>query len=289
MTPRIRQARSDDRGAVAEFATDTFDWGDYVLDALDRWLTDEDGEVRVAVDNADRPIAIARVGLLSPSEAWMQGARVHPEWRRKGIATALGESLMDWARQRGALVARLAVEDWNAMAQAQVEALGMRRVARFARAHRPTSSTDASTEGNGGRRVRSSLHLRAAPTEETEPAFVAWVSSSICRTVRGLFATHWSWRRLTPQDLEEAATRGALWMAAGGWAIGEMGPEAFEVGWCETTRDTAQDMARAFVDLAEDRNAAAVQAMVVATDWMCHAFTESGYDLVGVDIYAIGL
>lgn len=289
MKPRIRQAHSDDRDAVAEFATDTFYWGDYVLDALDRWLTDEDGEVRVAVDDDDRPIAIARVGLVSPSEAWMQGSRVHPEWRRRGIATALGNSLIDWARQRGALVARLAVEDWNTAARAQVEAVGMRRVARFTHAHRPTSSTDTSTEGNGGRRVRSSIRLRAAPTEETEPAFVAWASSPICREVRGLFATHWSWRRLTPEDLNDAAARGALWMAASGWAIAEMGREAFEVGWCETTPDTAQDMARALVDLAGDRGAATVQAMVVATDWMCDAFAVSGYDLVGVDIYATGL
>ena len=271
------------------FTTDTFDWGDYVLDALDRWLADENGEVRVAVDDDDRPIAIARVGLLTPSEAWMQGARVHPDWRRRGIATALGDSLIDWAREREALVARLAVEDWNTVAQAQVEAVGMRRVARFTRAHRQTSSTDTSTEGNGGRRVRSSLRLRGAPTEETEPAFVAWASSPLCRQVRGLFSTHWSWRRLTPEDLREAAARGALWMAAGGWAIAEMGPKTFEIGWCETRPDTARDMARALVDLAADKEATTVQAMVVATDWMRDAFAESGYDLAGVDIYAIGL
>ena len=91
---RTRSARGSDRHALAVFATDTFDWGDYVLDSLERWLIEEQSALRVAVDSNDRAVAIAQASMLSDTEAWLQGARVHPDHRRRGIASTLGGSCL---------------------------------------------------------------------------------------------------------------------------------------------------------------------------------------------------
>ena len=65
---RTRAARVSDRDALALFATDTFDWGDYVLDSLERWLIDEQSAVRVAVDSDDRAVAVSQASMLSDTE-----------------------------------------------------------------------------------------------------------------------------------------------------------------------------------------------------------------------------
>jgi GNAT superfamily N-acetyltransferase len=285
----IRAARTADREAIAAFATNTFSWGDYVPEALDRWIADAAGAVLVAVDDADTPVAVARAGMLSPTEAWLQGARVHPDHRRRGIASRLGEALLDWARRRGALVARLAIEDWNEPARAQVEAVGMRRVAGFARASRRVDAAGLRLDGNGGRRARAGVRFRPAPAAEAEAALVSWSSSPLSREVRGLFAVRWTWRRLSLDDLRAAAAGDALWTAAGGWAIAAVDEEALEVGWCDTTAEGAPDFARALVDLADDRGATEVHAMVPDVAWLTAAFERAGYEVDRIGVYALGL
>lgn len=286
---RIRGARASDRDALAAFAVDTFDWGDYVLDSLDGWLDDATGALYVAVDGDDRAVAVARGVLLSPHEAWFQGARVHPDHRRHGLASALGDVLIDWARQRGAQVARLAVEEWNTAARAQVEASGMRRVALFARAVRELGAGEPRPDGNGGRRARADNQLVPAPAAEAESAFVSWSSSELSRAVRGLFAVHWTWRRLTVEDLRAAAAGGALWTARSGWVMAAVAEETVEVAWCDTAAESAEDMARSLVDLAEDRSSASVAAMIPAAPWLEEAFATCGYELNRIRVYAIGL
>jgi GNAT superfamily N-acetyltransferase len=110
MTYSIRVARREDRDAVASFTRDTFAWGDYVAEAFERWVDDAVGRLMVAVDPEDRAVALAYGSLLSDREAWLQGARVHPSWRRQGIAGALDAALEAWARHSGASVARMVIE-----------------------------------------------------------------------------------------------------------------------------------------------------------------------------------
>ena len=110
---RLRPARPEDHDAIAEFTAKTFVWGDYVADAFERWLDDPDGRVMVATDENDVAVAMSRGALLSRYEAWFQGARVRPDWRRQGIAGRLADALSDWAHGRGAKVARLIIEGWD--------------------------------------------------------------------------------------------------------------------------------------------------------------------------------
>jgi GNAT superfamily N-acetyltransferase len=286
----IRPARPSDREALGTFATDTFDWGDYVMDRFDEWLVEPRSRVHVAVDDDDSAIAIARAVLLTPVEAWMEGARVHPDHRRRGIATSLGTTLLQWAHDQGAQVARLAVEEWNTAARAQVTALGMRSVARFARATRTVgAATKAAPGGNGGTRAPAGIRLAAAPAREADAAFVSWASSPANREVRGLFAVGWKWRRLTVDDLAAAASGGALWATRGGWVMAAVDAGALEVGWCDATPASAHDIARALVDLASEQAATAVRAMVPGLPWMEQAFERAGYELKRIEVLATGL
>ena len=133
MEVTIRPGRPEDHEQIAAFTVNTFTWGDYVADAFLDWLV-EPGTRTAVAEIGDRVVGMARAALVSPVEAWAQGARIHPDHRRRGIATDLSLHLWEWARSQGALVVRLAIEDWNEAAQSQVTAMGFRPAGSWARA-----------------------------------------------------------------------------------------------------------------------------------------------------------
>lgn len=284
----IRPARPGDKRAVAAFTRDTFDWGDYVSDVFDEWLADPDGEFVVA-EVEGQVVGVVRGILLSPQEAWLQGARVHPDHRRRGLGRELNAHLREWARDRGAEVARLLVEAHNAAARAQVERSGMRHVATFLRAVRSVGDASPAPAGNGGRRVRALEKLRRAHSSEAQPAFMAWSAGELARRSRGLFGSGWRFRRLTMEDLGTAAVQEALWTARSGWALATRVGTRLEIAWLATGPDDAEDLMRALTDLAVDQGADDVQAFLPDVPWLAQAARRANYSLEAEIVYAMPL
>ncbi len=279
----------EDHGFIASWTRHTFSWGDYVEERYKDWIADPSGAVFVAADDDDRAVAVGNVKMLSPYEAWAQGARVHPDHRRRGIGTELSAELWEWAAEQGARVVRLAVEDWNEAALAQVTAMGFRKVADFRRASRAVGDASPVPEGNGGRRVPAPERLRAVPSSEADPAFLSWSGGPLAPRARGLFAQGWQWRRLRAEDLADAARDGQLWEGRPGWALGSLRPQGFRVGWLDTTPEDAHAMARALVDLAANGGAELLDVKIPAVDWLERAFRRVGSDLLPIGIFAKSL
>lgn len=275
----IRAARASDKEAIAAFTRDTFSWGDYVTDAFDRWLADPDGQTAVAVGDDDVPIAMARWTLLSATEVWGQGARVHPDHRRRGISSQLTEAGASWARERGAHVLRLVTEDWNTAAQAQVERSGFRLVSRWTMWERPVGEAAPRITGNGDTRVPERLAL-AGPAECT-PAYLAWAAGPMAAAAHGFITEHWTWRRMYAHDLIAAAQRRALWVCPAGWVVGETddsNPETFWVSWLMTTPEDAYRLLRAAIDHASSRGAERIVLLLPNTVWLDQASRRAGLE-----------
>lgn len=286
MDYRIRPAREADRDAIAAFTSETFAWGDYVADVFPDWLNDPDGRLVVATDEDGVAIGMSRGTLLSPTELWLQGARVREDWRRRGVAGAMGTAVIDWARGRGAQVSRLLVEDWNEPARLQVAQVGLRPVAEMLRGARTVGDASPLPAGNGGRRVPALEQLTRANSAEAEPAFMSWSTGPLGRAARGLFPVGWSFRRLTTDDLAETARHEALWAARSGWAIGAREGDTFEVAWLETREEDAVDLMRALVDLATNHGTERITLWVPAVEWAVSAARRAGFELDGMTVFA---
>ncbi len=267
MNVSIRRGRRDDAEAVRAFTTHTFDWGDYVPDEFVNWLSDPKAEVMVAVAGGDSPIAVGKVTMLSPREAWLSGARVHPEHRRRGIGSALNDHGMVWAQGQGAQVIRLATEDANVAARAQVEKLGFRAVARFSLARR--AFEQALPGVNGGRRLPAEERLDLASSSEAEPAYLVWASGDYPLASHGLYAAiGWAFRRLQFADLQQAARARQLWASPSAWAIVEPDDQSMWVPLFVTTPEDAPRAVRALVDLGHEHRTGSIAGLVPALDWL---------------------
>lgn len=286
MSYSIRPARASDKEPIASFTQNTFEWGDYVADRFDTWLDDPAGILIVAADENDEAVAVSFAVMLSPTEAWFQGARVRKDRRREGIAGAMAEFGTEWARERGAHIGRLAIEDWNTPARGQVERDGFRATSEWVIANRPVGEASPVPSGNGGRRVPAQEQLVPAHASEAGPAFMSWSTGPLVRNARGLFAVRWQWRRLTEDDLETAAKHDALWTARSGWVLAAPTGDTLEVGWLETREDDAADLMRAIVDLAVKRDAEGVRITIPNVGWLTTAARRAGCDLHPIIVYA---
>jgi len=126
----VRKARSSDRAAVFRFCEKTWSWGDYVPKVWDKWLKERNGGVFVATVNSV-PVGISHLSVDKPYEVWLSAARTDPNYRRMGVATAITQKCLEYAKKKGAKVARLVTGSNNKAAQAVVEKLGFKQIAEF--------------------------------------------------------------------------------------------------------------------------------------------------------------
>jgi GNAT superfamily N-acetyltransferase len=288
MDPVIRSARPDDVPGIVSWTADTFEWGDYVAEALPGWLDDPSGSVVVA-DVHGTVVALGRVAMVSATEAWAQGARVHPDHRRRGLGTAISEGLWEWARDHGARVVRLTVEDDNGPARAQVTSMGFRRTGDWRFGTRAMGDRSPVPEGNGGQRVPAAERLQPAHSSEAEPAFLSWLGGELSHAAGGLIHRGWVWRLMTPDDLAAAARHRDLWEGRPGWVIATEDERSMRVDWVETSNEDAKAMMRALIDRGVEAGARTIDIMVPAVPWLERAARRASFDLRGLGVYALPL
>ncbi len=132
LTLDVRDARPEDREAVFAFCARTWgDDGDYIPSVWDSWLADTSGAVLVGVMDG-RPVALSRVNMVTPDEAWIEGVRVAPEARQQGVGGAIVSRSLVRARELGAVVARMFTGSTNVASQRLFARFGFTRIAELA-------------------------------------------------------------------------------------------------------------------------------------------------------------
>ncbi|HEX6947562.1 MAG TPA: GNAT family N-acetyltransferase [Acidimicrobiia bacterium] len=273
----VRPARAEDIPLIAAWTRDTFDWGDYVADRIPVWLDEPESHTVVCVEG-DEIIGLANTVMLSPTEAWLEGARVHPGHRRRGIGSLINRAGLDWARSRGARVARLATEEANTAARKQVESMGYRHTSTWAYAElEPMKRSPMAATG-----------IQPAPSADIDAAWMSWVSGDLSRAGREMISLGWRWRTATPADLRTAVSEQRFWQSPAGWVIlGQSEPTVAGSGWLATTPDAAPDLIEDISKTARENGLEEVVLRVPWTDWIVEALTRAGAEPEPIWIYSI--
>ncbi len=132
MELEIRRARPSDKRAVVAVVRRNWGGDDYVPRVFDRWVTHRTGPFYVATAR-DRVVGMGKLTRLSMREAWLEGGRVAPRWRRRGIESALVAHRLDRAAAAGHRVVRFSTASDNTPIRRMARRFGFRRVQRFAR------------------------------------------------------------------------------------------------------------------------------------------------------------
>jgi ribosomal protein S18 acetylase RimI-like enzyme len=268
----VRPARADDKATVLTFCERTYEWGDYVPLVWDDWLEHEQGRLLVATcDN--RTVAVANVTLLTPTEAWLQGLRVDPQYRRRGLAHQMLRHCLNAARQSGATVARLATSSRNRAMQKTTERAGMQHIA-----------------------AAWILTANALPPTETAPTLVPltpadWPQASArilesagLAALGGLYGV-WDWQELTPAKLRTCVEQGQVLGLAhnGNWVATALVTEVNEeekylaVGCAEGDERHIHRLAHALRGYAHSLGLESLGLCVPSGSQLHLAFLKSGY------------
>jgi GNAT superfamily N-acetyltransferase len=266
MAPSVRVARPDDVDSIIGWTTGTFSWGDYIPERIQTWLADPASDVLVAVDASDVPLAVCHVTMLSSTEGWLEGARVHPDHRRSGLGSSLNDAGVEWARDRGGRVIRLSTEASNVAARNQVTRLGYREVSRWLHAVFHVDATHRSSE-----RYR----MRPAPGGDAEAAWLFWVGSDLARESRELIAHGWQWRTARPGDLSQKGA--VLVQSAAGWALVDQPEDDWvRTSWIATTPEDMLGLLDGLLDLAAERGASELDVKLPDLPWTSEAVVRTG-------------
>ena len=130
MTVIVREAKPSDKKPLMDFVTKTWGGHDYVPSVWDEWLRDKGGKMFV-VEVDGKLVGMNRVRLLKDGTGWLEGVRIHPDFRGKGLASLLGERSMKYASNLGVSTFRLTSSSRNRAAHRQVAKMGFSEVARF--------------------------------------------------------------------------------------------------------------------------------------------------------------
>jgi len=166
---------------------------DYIPLVVDDWLA-EGGLVAAELDG--QLAGYAKLTLLAPGEVWLEGLRVDPAHRGKGVAKALAQQQLESALNLSPCSIRFATAEANVESLHIARKQGFQEIARF-----------TYVEGS----VRDEVAPPGvAPVREIEPSWSVVRSSSAFRNAHGLLGLGWRFVTFTRKWLAELIARGEV-------------------------------------------------------------------------------
>ena len=200
---KVRLAQAEDREIVLAFCENTWkNQTDYIPLVWDKWFGAPQGRIFVAVIN-DIPVGIARVALVSDSEAWWEGLRVAPAYRGRGIASILESEREQFVQEAHLKVSRTCVSSDNTIRNKMMAKRGRRKLATY------VYHQAISRENSNGHKITQIVQLNWPDFNSTWRLInnSEFLSENPCLYVnRGA-----KWQELTPEQLKTCLEHGRVW------------------------------------------------------------------------------
>ena len=193
----VRPARRSDRAPLMSFIKDVWGGHDYIPTVWERWIRDTKNRMYVVVVDGV-PVGMNRMRFMEDGSAWFEGARVHPEYRSRGLGSMLGENSMRVAKGLGITTFRLTSGSRNHTAHRQIARIEFKEAARFSVYEPPKSHRGA----GGARRIGR---------DGAADAYAAISGSAEYRLGGGVFWHDFAAASLTPEVVDHLVREGAVW------------------------------------------------------------------------------
>jgi len=193
---KIRKAKSSDKSPVLEISKKIWSGHDYLPQVWDDWLADKNARLIVATPNG-KTVGVAHASLQTPYIAWLEGVRIHEQYRGLGIAGKLNKALVEWAGRKHARVARLSTDNSNHASRRHLKKIGFPVLQTFQRLDTSrglrTKPAIVSTPRGSAKHLWNWLTVRPEFSEN-----------------RAMYSDGWTWYPLTLQTLRRLMSQGQV-------------------------------------------------------------------------------
>ena len=267
MEAKVRPANAADKIPLMSFIKDVWGGHDYIPAVWDSWLQHRQGKMFV-VEVDGTPVGMNRVRFLEDGSAWFEGARVHPDFRGRGLASMLGENSMGFASARGVRVFRLTSGSRNGAAHRQISRIMFREIARFSVYEPPK-----------GRKPKPTGTATRMPVEELSKVMGLLRAAKEFQLGGGMFWHDFTAASLTEDVVCGLLAEGAVWRAGDAVAVTRTGGDG-EGEWeeiCYLGGPVADSIRLVEALVGRDRNASERFVFVPQKSPIISALRGEGY------------
>ena len=201
----VRDARPEDKPYVLEFTKRTWeDWeeGDYIKYVFDEWISDKNS-IFLSAELDGRVVGILRMRFLPDGSGWLEGLRVDPNFRRRGIASEMNKVIIARGLERGINVFRGAIHEENEPSKKLAKKLG------FSFYENMWCTLYLKRLG-----CLDGVGVNLLQCDDVDETWEKIVSSKYFELGGGLFALNWAWFKLNKDILKDLLSRKVIYCAA---------------------------------------------------------------------------
>ncbi|NOJ26653.1 MAG: hypothetical protein DA330_01400 [Nitrososphaera sp.] len=148
------------------------------------WIKDKNGLLLVA-QSGRKKIAVSHLSVCPAGDsAWFEGVRVHPDYRRSKIATALLGSMIEYATGAGARQASAIVSAENIASQQMMQKAGFEAISRW------------SYYSTNHRFRKRKTAARPAGKDDLDAVWMYLQQSTTYKKSAGRYVKAWHWYRI---------------------------------------------------------------------------------------------
>lgn len=214
----VRRAKASDKAPLMDFIRKVWGGHDYIPFVWDEWLADRKSVLDV-LEIDGKQIGMGRLRFLDDGVGWLEGARIHPNFRGRGLASVLGQELMNVGLEKGVTAFRLASNSRNAAAHRQVAKIGFKEKSRVS-VYEPRSGT----------RFRAQRDVRQAKERELPEIEMMVRDSKEYRIGGGVYWDGFTATGLGPKVLASLVREGSVFRSDGAIAVARVRSEGGS-GW----------------------------------------------------------
>jgi GNAT superfamily N-acetyltransferase len=269
----LRPAKPEDKEAITALSSHIWEGEDYVPDVFSAWLDDAQGRFTVSCEG-DTLLGFAKLTRIAAGEWWLEGLRVHPDHRGRGVARQLHRHMVEAAEEEGEGTLRFATAAANTPVHRLAQETGFRQESSYLAASYEVAGNETSV-----------AHLSRA-TEEELPALRAWLdNSALHNELAGLYEERWQWQSLEPQ-LAHLVRSGRVfrWRERSGPSngiviVGKEEGQRLRLNYVDVQEAFLQPTARELASLAAEWGMEDVLAKLPAREIFRTAFAAMGWQV----------